>query len=88
MLHTSYKQLTHQIIITPLILTPLSAPAEQILMLPSPKLSGVPPELENNYYLRSTPRKMVGMLDEWDLPEPFLAPEASQVSVVRNIILI
>lgn len=46
--------------------TPL-APKEVDLLAagPSPKLSGVP-ELENNYYLRSTPRKLVGMLDEWD----------------------
>ena len=64
----------------------ISAPKETDLLAadPSPKLSGVP-ELENNYYLRSTPRKLVGMLDEWDTRwDNVIIPEqVSQLSVVR-----
>eukprot|EP00116_Pleurobrachia_bachei_P001823 sb/3462085/ len=57
---------------------------------PSPKLPGgalsdLPGELENNYYLRSTPRKLAVLLDQWDstwdvLPTPENQSQASVVS--------
>lgn len=63
---------------------PPLAPKEADLLaaMPSPKLSGVP-ELENNYYLRSTPRKLVGMLDEWDprWDNAIIPDQVSQLSV-------
>ena len=56
---------------------------DQLVEGPSPKVPGVP-ELENNYYLRSTPRKLAGMLDEWDLQWDNMVPpdQVSQASVV------
>ena len=54
---------------------------ELLIEAPSPRLLGGVPELENNYFLRSTPRKLVGMLDQWDLPPEQL----SQASVVRRV---
>lgn len=53
---------------------------ELLIEAPSPRLLGGVPELENNYFLRSTPRKLVGMLDQWDLPPEQL----SQASVVSD----
>ena len=64
----------------------ISAPETDLVVAgPSPKLSGVH-ELENNYYLRSTPRKLVGMLDEWDTrwDNVIMPDQVSQLSVVRH----
>ncbi|XP_063683109.1 protein chiffon-like isoform X3 [Bolinopsis microptera] len=65
--------------------TPLAPETDLVVAGPSPKLSGVP-ELENNYYLRSTPRKLVGMLDEWDTrwDNVIMPDQVSQLSVVSD----
>lgn len=65
--------------------TPL-APRDTEPAVPSPKVAGIA-ELENNYYLRSTPRKLVGMLDQWgcSLWDGTQLPEGlSQASLVSD----
>jgi len=68
--------------------------ASMTAIAPSPKLPGgalsdLPGELENNYYLRSTPRKLAVLLDQWDstwdvLPTPENQSQASVAGQVED----